>query len=344
VIIREMQPEDLGAVLTFIERIFPERRDVRVQFKHQFQGNPFLRDFENPRAVLAFDGDDVVGQMLLNPCEYLVGGKASLCYFASDFYVMERYRTLGIGGLIAAEAVRRFRPFFTIGVAEMAKPIMLALGVKTIGKLHKYAWFRRSPKTVISILRHFGGMAPTPLRKLPFPKLLSTSEGDFRRDMTPESGNQAKTDNRLLSFTRSPEFIRWRFLDHPNGYSIFTLECAPSTFFVVRMHLYRDLHFLGLVDCVYPCNRTDSLTQILDCTKRLAKAVRADGVLTMSSCAQEDQQLRSSGFLRLGNASLIMSNAPDIPDRDRIAAREAVAATMADSDVEFGFPSGSLPV
>lgn len=335
--IRDLRPDDLSAFLPFYNAAFPERADLVSRFNHEFH-NPFLRGAHVPLGLLAFDKGSLIGQLLIEASEYMCNGETNPCYVGYDFYVSEQHRPAGAGGVLAFEVIRRFRPFFGVGPIGAVKDMWLVLGMKIIGELWKYLWFRKSAMTVVSGIRGIAQRAPALWQERAFPQIFRTPEGDFHENTIPETRNQAQTDSGLLSFTRKEEFIRWRFLDHPNRYSLFTLDRMPSTFFVVRMVLWRGLRLLSLVDYRYPYDRPDLLNRIVDSAKRLAKAVWADGVITMSSHAQVDQVLRRSRFLKIGNPTAIVADIPSVLDPDRIVARKAVLATMTEADVDLLFP------
>lgn len=333
--IRDLQPNDLDPFLAFYASCFAQRSNAVSLFNHEFR-NPCGEDRCVPIVLLALDKESIVGQLLIQQCKYVCNGRVTPCYIGYDFYVREGHRRSGPGGMLAFDAIRRFCPYFAFGPSEMAKRILLALDMQPIGELHKYLWLRKSPAAVISIARGLTG-ALNPWMGRPFPDALATADQALRQSFDPLNGNDADMNGGVLFFTRDPEFINWRFLDHPNRYSLFTYEFSPSTFFVVRMCHWRGLRLVSLVDYRFPIGRPEFFECIVDAAKRLAKIVSADGVLTMSSYALMDQILRRSGFLKIGKPKLIMADLQSNLEPERISAREAVLVTMADGDTDLLF-------
>ena len=336
VVIRDLESGDVGAFLAFYSRSFANRPKLAGLFKHQFQ-NPCNGDRSLPPVVVAIDEEKIIGQFPLQPCKYLCSGQARPCYIGYDFYVAEQYRQAGSGALLACHVVRRFHPYFVIGLSETAKRMMAALKLKVIGELHKYLWVRKSMTTAVSILKGLAGAPAARLSHRPFPGVVPSLAGGLSQSFHPLDGDAVENNNNVLAFTRNAEFMRWRFLDHPNRYGLFTLVPPSSTYFVVRMCEWRGLRLVTLIDYRYPTSCPQLLEDIVEASKMLAEIVRADGVLTMSSYRPVDRVLSQSAFFRIGKPNLIMTDADVTPDPELISAREAVLVTMADGDTDLLF-------
>ena len=336
VLIRDLESDQVGAFLAFYSRSFADRPNLAALFQHQFQ-NPCNHHRSLPPVALAVDEENIIGQFPVQPCKYVCNGQTRPAYIGYDFYVAEQYRQTGSGALLACHVVRRFHPYFVIGLSDTAKRMMSALKLRVIGELHKYLWLRKSMTTAASILRALTGAPAATLPDRPFPGIVPCRGKRLSQSFNPLDGDAVENNDKVLAFSRNAEFMRWRFLDHPNRYNLFTFAPRSSTYFVVRMCEWRGLRVLSLIDYRYPTSCPYLLKDIVEASKAVAKIVRADGVLTMSSYAPVDRVLSESAFFRVGKPNLIMADPDVTPDPELISAREAVLVTMADGDTDLLF-------
>jgi GNAT superfamily N-acetyltransferase len=279
--IDELQIENASDVLRFYQSAFPNRNDVVSRFNHELL-NPYFADNTGPPGIIGVDNEEIAGQLLIQPCACVYNGRMDRCYVGYDLFVSKRYRRAGVGGLLVFDAIRRLSPYFTIGLSDTTRRMLLGLNLTAIGELHKYLWLRKSLTTGSSLIRGMAGCAVTwdPGR---LPRVLrSGSEGEIRQGVMPEFDVGTGAED-VLSFARTTEFIRWRFIDHPNRYSLFSFDSSPSSFFVVRMCLWHGLRVLTLVDYRAPRHRPELLTTIAAAERaRIVSSIRSMRNISLS--------------------------------------------------------------
>ena len=144
-----------------------------------------------------------------------------------------------------------------------------------------------------------------------------------------------------LEFSRSSEFLKWRFFNNYQKYWFYLEENqnngSKPMYFVVGKVFWKGVNILMLVDYKLPFGDTKGWKSILKLSKILAKKNNCDAIVTMSSHCFFDKGLKKNLFFRVGKKDLIITNAKiDLP-KEKIHDRNFVYATMADSDLEFPF-------
>jgi GNAT superfamily N-acetyltransferase len=329
--------------LKFNQKIDSTRNDVFERFQFQVLENPLLEDKTKPQILIAYDDDgQIIGQHLHNPFEYYLKGKRLKGFYGYDFFVSENHRNKGIGSAIARQARTDFYPHFGVGVSEVSQRIQLSLGNRIIGYLYTYIWIRNlfSPIKfgLNQICKKKSINNSTKLNDLNFPNELRIKDYNFKLVDSLAHWDYSCWDYNTLEFSRSIDFINWRFFKKKKKYFFYLLdESKPSTYFVVRSIIARGLRLLALVDYRMPFEDKESMKLILLTAKKLAKLGGFDGIFTMSSFRFFDENLKRSSFLKVGKPIVILTNAELDIDPKRINQRNAVIATMAESDLDFYF-------
>ena len=201
--------------LSFNKNIYPLRNNLEKRFQYQIIDNPFLKNKNNPYGFVSYNEDDqIIGQFLLNPFMFHFSGRDFNGFLACDYYVSENYRG-ECGAILALKAIRSFKPYFAIGVTEIAKKIHLSLGTKIIGSLDKFVWFRNifSPIILIKYLLFKNKNIIRQNKKIQFPKKIVTHGVEFKLIEYLDSWNDYHW-NDIIEFSRSLDFLRWRFFDN----------------------------------------------------------------------------------------------------------------------------------
>lgn len=330
--------------LAFVRVSYPTRKDVLQQFQFQFLANPLLEDPSRPNILVAtHENEQLVGQIGLNPCEYFLQGKRSTCYYCSEYFVAEEFRTTGAGLFLAHKALRNFRPMIAADVSASARSVFQGLGMNLIGSFHKFLWVRHPPAVVRSVFHKFCQSGVLQRRRrdtaeIPIPDRVVCDDAVFVK--AGEAVDWVTNDPAgcLLTPGRSKAFVRWRYFEAPWPYYVYELDLGDwPLYLVARQMEWRGLHLVALVDYRVPWENRRKVTLILKAAKALAKAVGADGVFTMSSHQFFDRAMARSFFARVGKPSAIFASSEiRLPDQ-RVRERTALCATMADWDIDCNY-------
>jgi GNAT superfamily N-acetyltransferase len=327
--------------LKFNQAINPNRNDVVERLNFQILENPLLEDKTRLNILIAHDDGQIIGQHLHNPFEYYFRGKRLKGFYGYDFFVPESHRNQGIGSAIAKQAKTDFYPHFGVGVSEVSQRIQLSLGNRIIGNLFTYIWIRNwlSPiKFGLNQIFKKSNNRTVKVNNFRFPDKIKLSDCQFQKVEQLEQWEYQYWENEVLEFSRSLDFINWRFLSKKDKYHFYILaESNATTYFVVRTIFAKGLRLLALVDYRMPVENEKKFKMILAATRQLAKLGGYDGIFTMSSHRFFDEIFKRSHFLKVGRPIVILTNAELDLDPQRINGRNAVIATMAESDLDFYF-------
>lgn len=328
--------------LKFNQAINPNSNDIIERFQFQVLDNPLLEDKTRPNILVAYNDDgEIIGQHLHNPFEYYFKGARLQGFYGFDFFVPESHRNQGIGSAIARQAKTEFYPHFGVGVSEVSQGIQLALGNRIIGNLFTYLWIRNwlSPIKfgLNRIVKRKSNKSSVKAKSPNFPNKIKLGDCQFQQvDKLEQWDCEYRED--VLEFSRSLDFINWRFFRVKNKYHFYLLdEVNSSAYFVVRKIFAKGLRLLALVDYRMPVEDEKRFKAILTATKKLANLGGFDGIFTMSSHRFFDNIFKRSFFLKVGKPIVILTNAKLDIDTKSMNERNAVIATMAESDLDFYF-------
>lgn len=332
-----LDAERFPAYFDFCRRNYPWRRHIPERFQQQVLNNPLLSVRDRPNILMVTDdAGAIVGHFGLNPFLYHHQGVLKPAFCGFDYFVEEAHRS-GMGALLAMKALTAYRPFFAIGVSEVAEQIYLKLRCRTIGSLRRFLWLRsllRWSKVVGD--RLLGGQRPVRLQVDYLPELVTVAGVTFSRLAEPTTGWQdAALPDAELTFAHPPAFLRWRFfMPGLVRYGFYALNGAEAdAWFVVRGFGWRGLSLLAVVD--YRASAAGRFSKMLAAAKALAVECDRDGVIVFSSHHRFDAELLASGFGSIGRPSLIMTNASLQTSETTVKKREVVFATLADYDLDF---------
>jgi len=325
--------------LDFVRQIYPQRRYAARRFATQVLENPFLEDAQRPEILVALDDDAIIGHFGLNPYRFHFRGIDYLGYSGFDFYVLEAYRQHGVGKKLAAAAVERL-PYLGIGATPVAERIYIKLGAATVGWMYRYFWLRTPLQTAWlaghTIFKEHWFRKPERVGNFDLPEQVEADGGVFEHRTRSDGTEDYPWADETLSFSRSPEFLQWRYFDHAEHYRFYALrDSQPTSFFVVRRYAWRGLSLLCMVDYRTPGDEARIITQMLEAVKTLARQGKFDGVVVYSSLRSVDDRLTAGGFRRIGQPTIVVLKG-DLPmEKERIMGRNYVLATLADCDQDF---------
>lgn len=339
----KLTEEQYEAFFEFNRKINSKQKNIEEWFKFYFLLNPFVKDISNTNILIAFEENKIIGQALLNLFYYHYKGNLSKCFFGSNYYVLEEYRNTGVGAYLALKFTsNEFRPHFAIGVSKIAIKIHLSLNEKIIGDVHKFIWFRRYfsfVKVVFNSIHKSRRIFKSDNSKaIRFPEVLIGKNYKFNLIYFLKDWEFRCLHDNILEFSRSLEYIRWRFFNEYRKYHFYLLEDQKSsTYFVLRNTFWKGLNLLLLVDYRVSNKDINGFKYILDASKRVARMLKCDGIITASSLKYFDNILKKNLFIRIGRPGLIMTNASINFNNVNIKKRNFVYATMADSDYDLIF-------
>ncbi len=325
--------------LDFVRKIYPQRRYAARRFATQVLKNPFLEDAQRPEILVALDDDAIIGHFGLNPYRFHFHGADYLGYSGFDFYVLEAYRQHGVGKKLAAAAVERL-PYLGIGATPVAERIYIKLGAATVGWMYRYFWLRTPLQTAWlaghTIFKTHWLRKPERVGNFDLPEQIAGDGGVFELRTEADGTEDYPWSDETLSFSRSPEFLQWRYFDHPEHYRFYALkDSQPTRFFVVRRYAWRGLSLLCMVDYRTPGGEARTIDQMLEAVRRLARQGKFDGVVVYSALRSVDDRLTAGGFRKIGQPTIVVLKG-DLPMTEtRIAGREYVLATLSDCDQDF---------
>jgi len=334
-----LKPDQWDEFFRFNQKMNPTRNDVIPRLKFQIFDNPLLKDRSHPNILVACDDQGkIIGQHLHNPFEYHFRGQCHQGFYGFDFYVLKSYRGKGIGSAIARKSRDEFFPHFGVGVSEASKKIHLALDNKIIGNLFIFIWIRNIFSPIRWAISAIAGKKRSLKAQFDFPPEQEVNDDRFKLIESIDRWNYQNWAENVLEFSRSAEFINWRFLSQQQKYACYRLQnVAADSYFVVRKIYTRGLKLLAIVDYRIPFADKEKFQKIIYAAKRLAKRLRFDGVFTMSSHRFFDDMLKKNRFIKIGRPIHIMTNAKLEFSRQQIDERNCVYATMAESDLDYYF-------
>lgn len=332
--------------LEFNKKAYPRVKAMQAKFEFQFLNNPLLESKLKPNVLIALnEHNHIIGQFILNPVEYFYNGQKNKCYVGSNLYISEQYRNRGIGVYLVKRAITKYRPYFAIGVAPLTKKIHIFFNIRVISSLKKFLWIRGifSLSVLMKVLykkvlpENRNILENSRFRTTKLPDELSVNNLKFFRVHSLEDWREYYWDKSIIEFSRSQDFLKWRFLKMSDIYYFYLLNDNSETYFVVRKSNRAGLNLLAIVDYRIPFRDDGKFQLILKAAKLLVKLIGFDGIVAMSSLSFFDKELRKSLFFRRGQPYLIMTNARGYFNDKAIDDRNICYATMADSDTDFYF-------
>jgi len=329
----------------FNAQSYPSRSNIEKRFTFQVLDNPLVqnRSSQNsPHILITYnDKGQIVGQFGLNPAQYHLENKTSLCFCGFDLFVSPEYRGKGLGSSLVKTALEKYSPFFPIDVSESARKLYSQC--YPLGSVYSFLWirnFRNLFKSGFSFItqKYFNRGSPdvgtTPTN---FPSSITLKNDHFKLVTSLPHWEYTFWKKEVLEFSRTAEFLKWRFFQQP-GYGFYLLsEKDQFAYFVVRKVNLKGLHLLAIVDYRISSEDKNLIVSILQGSKWVAKQTNSDGIIIMCSHSLFEKQLRKNLFTKVGKAHEILVDVDLGFSTDTIKKRTALLLTMADGDFEFAY-------
>lgn len=294
-----------------------------------------------PGLAIVKDNGEIIGQCMMSPFEFHLRQKKHVGYFGYDFFVKEEYRDRGAGELLFVQGVRLYAPFVGVGLTHIVEKISKSAGIQTIGLLKNFIWMKKSFSLSTPFLKSRSvKSAPDnvkPASQAVFPVQLDVSGLIFERvEVVPEEFAPSCPEE-VLEPVRSAEFLKWRFWDCPREYGAYiNYNSLGPLWMAVRTVLYQGMRLLLIVDHRFPLAKPESLEIILKAAKCVCEDAHLEGVLVASTYAPMEDVLKREGFLLAGRPSSVIAY---LPSEEFSPIVKSIHLTMADSDLDFSFPS-----
>lgn len=325
---REIINDDIDSWISYNDKVHPEREDNKESFFYRFRLNPFYTNYKCLISLL--EDNTVVGKCIKMPTRVSFNNKISEAYWGGDLFVDEDQRS-SLLGITLIQNVTKNCFLFSVGFSEDALKLNLALKQKITGYLQKYI----RVNSVFSILKLVLKKSNnTPIN---YPSEIKIRKSlfiniDNTEDILSKDGFWGSNN---LEFTRSAEFLDWRFFKNPNVYKMFKLKNGDingkSAYFVVTSLKWKNLTCLSLVD--YRYNNKKQLNTILKAVNKIAYKNNIPFTFTANSLPSFNHLFKKNLYIKFGKRMEIVSNYKILfkanPNSDTIL------LTLADSDLDF---------
>ena len=344
--IQNLTNDKYNDYIKFNSKAYPHRTNLEERFNFQFIQNPLLLDKAQTFSLLAYNEEgDIIGEYGVNPFRYHFNNKLIPCFCGCDLFVVEQYRPKGIGSLLSIKAIKTYKPHISIGISKDAYPILSVLKMKEIGEVYIYLWLRSISGFFQGALSFVSKGKLTkknkPKKISIFPRQLSVNNISFEEINDLREWDEQCFDSDVFEFSRSVDFINWRFSSIQNYHLYISQFGKNKTYFVVKEIYWKGMHLLALVDYRISIKEEDKkkemFNSILKATKIISKHINCHGVVTMSSHSFFDQCLGNNLFSKVGRPYIMMVNGDLDFQIEEIIERKTAYITMADSDLEFAF-------
>ena len=125
---------------------------------------------------------------------------------------------------------------------------------------------------VNSIYKDKCRLARNEFKQFEFPETLSHGHFSFKLVRSLKRWEYRNWDDSVLEFSRSLEFVNWRFLSRPEKYYLYlSNDTGLPVYFVVRNAAWRGLNLQAIVDYRVPHGDKKFFKTILYASKSLAK-------------------------------------------------------------------------
>lgn len=336
--IRKFEDKDFITLVDFNNTVYTKRDKVEESIIYRFFKHPYIGKTENQIFIAEDSNKKIVGQILVLPSEFMLEGKIYPAFWGMDFFVNIENRH-SLTGVILVNKLKELKYFFGIGLTENSLTILNAFNYKIIGYMPKYIRINN----VFSLLRCFLSNKNKPLSNYIFPDSIKIDKNEFVRvfDSQEIISKDGYWNKNLIEFTRSKDFIDWRYFYYPDKYIVYKYKSdvnSKPTFFVVRPMIWRNLNCLLLVDYRFDIKDSKMFAQILKATVKLAGRLKISATITGCSLPSGNVSLRKKWFFKFGQDMEIATKFP-AENNDINPHVDKVLVTFADSDCDFYYGS-----
>ena len=348
--IKQFQPADQDALLSFLRGSYPDERSKSDPsfWKWHFLENPNATADSIPLWIVK-TGEQVVGQMATIPVRLKVGGKEKPALWIIDFILAPEYRGRGLGkGLMKAARETYCTTMIALGYNAQSEAVLLSHKWVSLGNINRYhALF--FPGNANRDLSRLGGVKQLAnLLYAPFrpakSRLESNGSGSLREIREFDSSFDRLWEDASTRWpcavVRDSRFLQWQFMKQP-GKRFEVLGYYEDNQLLGYVVLYFRKPGAGVASdkvaisdiCYSATNSAQIIDSLLKGALRLAIARRAGGMVIDILDSLVEERLRQFRFWRIKASPPFMAGT--FEDQELMYTRQNWFLSRADSDVSI---------
>lgn len=323
--VRPLKLSDRDALLSYLQKAYP----TRANLEHFIDFTLFsLPNKAYEESLVVVNGSEIVGANMFLPAEVRFNGATHDIVWSYDTKILDEYRNTEAGTLLMTECFIR-KNSFGAGLSSIAIEMNHKMHSKWLGYSRAFIKLNLCSRYLLNLIQPL--FAYTKHTATDFPDTISI----FHKitDVS-EIHHAPYWNNEAIEFSRSQDFLKWRFFSSPEKYVLYyaaSRNGGDAIYFVVREMLFRHMPFLFIVDYRFNIYSPHDFATIIDAVTKLAKELKLTGTYTRSSMTLIDEILKHKGFIRK------RGQGADIVTRYK-PAKECnlpILYTPADSDMDF---------
>jgi len=208
---RFVKPDDEEKLRNFYKQAYGEKHILNNSLYHtwQFKNNPFNK--LNTKSIVIIENEGVVyAHLSLFPVELKVFNSIKKATWFIPYYVLEKYRTFGLGFMLMDFVSNLFDFTMALNVSDDSRKIFSKNGWTNFGNINRYIGILDKNR-VEKFLEHVISEQPI--------KIKQKIEFDFKRvyslDKSYDDFWQEVNSKYLITTNRKREYLSWRYLNHP---------------------------------------------------------------------------------------------------------------------------------
>lgn len=335
-IVRKFQEKDQNALIDFNKNVFQRRDEIAESIEFRFFRHPSAVKNNFETLIAEDDKGKLIGQILVIPAEFSYKNNFYPAYFGMDYFVLKENRN-SLAGVILVNKFKDLVYGFGIGLNDTSIAIFKAFNYRVVGEMPKYL-------KIINIFTTIKGLVFNK-SKAPaeycFPDTIKGDSIEFQRVHNPEEivSGAGYWNHNLVEFSRSLEFVKWRYFYYPEKYFVYKLHDssvnkAKPTYFVVRPIVWKGMNCLLLVDYRFEINDSEIINSILTSVVKLSGKLKMALTITGSSLPSTERKLKKKLFFKFGRNMEIVTKF-NLGAEETNAKEDRILATFADSDCDF---------
>ncbi|HUH35333.1 MAG TPA: hypothetical protein VL022_05825 [Moheibacter sp.] len=287
----------LKKISEFNDLCFPIRKPHHFYDNYRFVQNPFAPIEKNFIYGVEKDGK-YIAQMLTMPVPLSLNEKEIPAFWGQDYFVLEENRGEGIGKNLANDYLKKDY-YIAVGFSEKSAVIHQKMGAKKIGYLDFYRKWSSPVMQLKFVVHRLLKVKAQPVHTYHFPDRVK----QFKRMKTAAQLNlpQLNWNQNVVETIRNRAYFDWRFFYKPRRYFVYQsqekLEGNPP-YFVVKVHFYKGVNWLKIVDYRFDQSKIEQFHSILESAEQLRKDLNLFGILISSSQKISQEKLMENQFTR----------------------------------------------
>ena len=266
---------DSRSIGQFIEEHWRKRIALSVPrfFDWQFTDSPANRG--RNRCLLILDRDArIFGFMGVTVREFNLDGRRVVGAELTTWILNEEVRGLGLGKAIVGRLQESYEAIIGMGISDSALPIYATHGFKYMRHLSRYVRIHDAER--VASISKLDALGERMVRKAPEPVGIGYTARSIEAS---EAAELAELLYPKFNCTvRSPEYLEWRYTDHPYyEYEIFRIgDGSDEAAVVLRIDDKQDLRIVHVIDYLGAATNVPAVISFIDDLCRDRGAAFAD--------------------------------------------------------------------